>query len=66
MSIINDRRGGTQPEESAPYRQEKLEYVADLLDELRAMAEREGCQQLAKMLSLSHTEAVKAARRDSL
>jgi hypothetical protein len=61
-----DRRGGNRPERSAPHRREKLEYVADLLDELRALAEHEGCQQLAEMLSLSHTEAVREARRDGV
>jgi hypothetical protein len=44
-------------------RREQLEYLADLLNELQRMAEREGCHKLSRMLAISHAEAVREAHR---
>ena len=41
---------------------DRLEYMADMLLELRDMAEREGCKTLVGLLDLSHSEARQRAR----
>ena len=38
-------------------RRDRLQYLADMLLELQAMAEREGCTTLAGLLALSQSEA---------
>lgn len=40
---------------------ERLEYLADLLRELKLMADQQGCRKLSRMLAISHAEA--GARR---
>ena len=42
----------------ASERRERLEYLADLLSELQVLAEREGCEKLADLISLSRAEAL--------
>lgn len=44
----------------SPYseRRERLEYLADLLSELQALAEREGCATLPTLLAQSRAEAI--------
>jgi hypothetical protein len=44
-------------------RRERLEYLADMLDELQQMAERAGCRKLSRMLAISHAEARRETRR---
>lgn len=44
-------------------RREHLEYLADLLDQLQRMAEREGCRKLSRMLAISHAEAQRELHR---
>ncbi len=38
-------------------RAERLNYLADMLSELQAIAAREGCVTLAGLIALSHVEA---------
>jgi hypothetical protein len=38
-------------------RAERLEYIAEILGQLEAMAEQEGCATLAGLLGLAHREA---------
>ena len=42
--------------------QDRLEYMADMLLELRDMAQKEGCKTLVALLDLSHSEARIQAR----
>lgn len=39
-------------------RQERLLYLADMVGELKLLAERDGCQTLSTLLALSHAEAL--------
>lgn len=39
-------------------RRERLEYLADLLSELQALAEREGCAKLPNLIAQSRAEAI--------
>ena len=43
-------------------RNDRLQYLADMLLELQVMAEREGCATLAGLLGLSQSEASLQAR----
>ena len=42
-------------------RRERLAYLADMLSELQVIAASEGCETLAGLLALSHTEALRKA-----
>ena len=42
-------------------RRERLTYLADLLNELQVLAQREGCETLTGLLALSHAEALRKA-----
>jgi len=44
-------------------RRERLEYLADLLSELQALAEREGCARLPKLIAQSRDEAISESLR---
>jgi hypothetical protein len=48
----------------ASERRERLEYLADLLSELQVLAEREGCEKLADLISLSRAEALEESLSD--
>jgi hypothetical protein len=39
-------------------RRERLEYLADLLSELKTLAERERCEKLPAMIAQSREEAI--------
>lgn len=43
-------------------RQDVLDYLADLLAELKGMAAKAECRTLANLLELTHDEAVEQAR----
>ncbi len=43
-------------------RQDRLNYMADMLKEMQELASREGCPTLAGLLALSHAEAERQAR----
>ena len=64
---LDEWGAGPKPEPAGPNleRQERLEYLADLLKELQVLAEREGCQDLQKLLVLSCAEATREARRQA-
>jgi hypothetical protein len=41
-----------------PERRERLEYLADLLSELKTLAERERCSKLPELIAQSREEAI--------
>lgn len=41
-----------------PERRERLEYLADLLSELKKLAEREHCAKLPELIAESRAEAI--------
>ena len=41
-----------------PERRERLEYLADLLSELKTLAEREHCSKLPDLIAQSRAEAI--------
>lgn len=41
-----------------PERRERLEYLADLLSELKTLAERERCTKLPDLIAQSRAEAI--------
>lgn len=43
-------------------RQDRLNYMADMLKEMQALAVQDGCPTLAGLLALSHAEAERQAR----
>lgn len=43
---------------SDPERRERLEYLADLLSELKTIAERERCARLPDLIARSRAEAI--------
>jgi hypothetical protein len=47
----------------AELRSDYLQYIADMLLELKSMADKEGCTTLAGLLALSYAEAQLKARR---
>ena len=53
---------GSSPESE---KHERLSYLADLVNELREMAAKEGCETLAGLLALSHAEAMRKAKAKS-
>ena len=56
---------GAVPKVSAvgePARADYIEYMADLVHEIRVMAERSDCPTLAGILQLAHSEALREAR----
>jgi hypothetical protein len=61
VTKIEAWRAGDNPAEPVSERRERLEYLADLLNELQLLAEREGCQKLPTLLALSRVEALKEA-----
>ncbi len=55
---------GDAAEVPIPSRADRIDYMADLIDELRHMAEHEGLVTLASVLALARTEAEQQAGRD--
>jgi hypothetical protein len=51
------------PSERDGARSERLQYLADMAAELRAMAEAGECGMLAGLLALAHLEALNETRR---
>lgn len=45
-------------------RADQLDYIADMIGELQALARNQGAQTLADLLSLTHIEATRAAARN--
>lgn len=45
-------------------RRERLEYLADLLRELQALARQEGCSRLPDLIEHSRAEAIAESLRD--
>ena len=64
MAGKSRRDNGPQGKPEANDR-DRLEYIADLLLELRELASDAGCETLAGLLSLSHAEAIRKAGRGS-
>ena len=46
-----------------PARADYIEYMADMVQEMRVLAERTGCPTLAGILELAHSEALREASR---
>jgi hypothetical protein len=46
-------------------RRERLEYLADLLGELQALAEREACGKLPHLIALSRAEAIEESLKST-
>jgi hypothetical protein len=64
-SKMDQLRDTERPGQTGDERQDRLEYLADLLGELQQMAEREGCRRLSRMLALSYAEAIRETFRRS-
>jgi len=47
-----------------PERRERLEYLADLLSELKTLAERERCDKLPGLIAKSREEAIAESLKD--
>lgn len=61
MGDIQTRRAAELLPSPPAERREKLTYMADMLNELQTIAEKEGCETLAGLLALSQTEALRKA-----
>jgi hypothetical protein len=55
----NKGRGSLAKQSTGGLTRDRLEYVADLLLELQAIATEEGCETLAGLLALSRAEALR-------
>jgi hypothetical protein len=65
--VLRKLQGLRESDRSQPLdseRRERLEYLADLLSELQVLAEREGCEKLADLISLSRAEALEESLSD--
>jgi hypothetical protein len=54
-----DRRADPPPDESLPSRAEHLDYIADMLQELKTMSARANCPALTELLELACQKAAK-------
>ena len=54
-----DRRADPPPDENVPSRAEHLDYIADMLQELKMMSVRANCPALTEVLELARQTAVK-------
>ncbi len=54
-----DRHADPSSDEGFPSPAEHLEYIADMLQELKIMAARADCPALTELLELAHREAAK-------
>ena len=54
-----DRRADPSPTEGIPSRSDQLEYIADMLQQLKIMAARADCPTLTELPERAHREAAK-------
>jgi hypothetical protein len=54
-----DRRADPSPTEGVPSRAEQLEYIADMLQQLKIMSAQADCPALTELLERAHREAAK-------
>ena len=57
-----DRHCDPPPDEMAPSRADQLDYIADMVQELKAMSARANYPALTELLQLAHQEAMRRRR----
>jgi hypothetical protein len=65
LSMIEGSVNGNPPEgspEAGRAVADRLEYIADMVQELRCMAESADCDTLARILEVAHREATRRRR----